>query len=135
MEKDMEDSGREYSPDSVINICRQKNITHIAFTYNEPTTWFEYNYDISVLAKKNDIYTIYVTNGSMSINVREKLSSVIDAFNIDLKSFNSGTYKKIMSGDLDVVKSNIEYFFKMNKLIEVTTLLVPDMNDSSSEID
>ena len=71
----------------------------------------------------------------MSINVREKLSSVIDAFNIDLKCFNSDTYKKIMSGDLDVVKSNIEYFFKINKIIEVTTLLVPDMNDSDTEID
>lgn len=107
----------------------------MAFTYNEPTIWFEYNVAIARLAKQNGIKCVYVSNGFMSREAREILKDLIDGINIDLKAFKNETYKKIMGGCLENVLDNIEYFYKNGVTVEVTTLVVPGMNDSDEEIE
>lgn len=137
--KDIEDYCREnahhYTPESVIQICKNKGTKFIAFTYNEPTIWFEYNVAIARLAKQNGIKCVYVSNGFMSREAREILKDLIDGINIDLKAFKDETYKKIMGGRLENVLDNIEYFYKNGVIVEVTTLVVPGMNDSDEEIE
>lgn len=134
LEDYQKDNARYLPPEKVVEICQRKGIKFIAFTYNEPTIWFEYNVEIATLAKKVGIKSVYVSNGFMSQEAREILKDTISGINIDLKSFNDTVYKKVMGGGLGRVCDNIEYFYKNGVTTEVTTLVVPGMNDSAEEI-
>lgn len=127
--------GRILAPDEVISICKQRRIKHIAATYNEPSIWFEYSYDIAQLAAKEGISYVYVSNGFESQEQLDALVNVISAINVDLKTFRQETYRKIMGGSLEPVKNTIKFLYNTKKVIvEVTTLIVPDMNDSDDEL-
>ena len=84
----------------MIDRCKRLNVELIAFTYNEPTIWLEYNVEISKLAQLNGMKTVYVSNGFMSKEAREVLKDCISGANIDLKAFKDETYKRIMGGSL-----------------------------------
>lgn len=139
--KDIEDyclersEGRILTPDEIVRICKARHIRHIAATYNEPSIWFEYSYDIAQLASKEGISYVYVSNGFESQEQLDALVGVISAINIDLKTFRQETYRKIMGGSLEPVKNSIKFLYNTKKIIvEVTTLIVPDMNDSDEEL-
>jgi len=108
----------------------------IAFTYNEPTIWYEYVYDTS--KKLKEMYPekkiVLVTNGYIENDPLEKLLPYVDAMNIDLKSFNEDYYNKICSGDLKSVLKTIETSYNRCH-VEITTLLVNGLNDSNEEIE
>lgn len=104
----------------------------IAYTYNEPLVGYEYVRDCSVLAKENGLKNVVVTNGCFLEEPMKELLPYIDAFNIDLKCFKEEFYKKI-GGDLDTVKNFIKLAAKYSH-VEVTTLIIPDENDSEEEI-
>ncbi|CAL6066626.1 Pyruvate_formate-lyase activating enzyme [Hexamita inflata] len=123
----------ELTPQQVIDFCLRKKIPSIAFTYNEPTIWIEYNLDICKLAHRNNIKTVYKTNGFMSPEVRSELVKYISAINIDLKCFNEASYVK-MGGRLKEICDNIKFFFDNNITTEVTTLIIPGLNDSPEEL-
>ena len=125
---------QKISPQQVIDYCLKHNIGSIAYTYNEPTVSFEYTYDIAKLAKKHGIKNVYVSNGFMSEYVAKKLVKVLDAINIDLKSFKDSFYRKICGGRLKPVLTNIEFFVKNKVWTEVTTLIIPGYNDSEEEL-
>ena len=134
MERDIEEANQVLTPSQCIQICKSRGIREIAFTYNEPTTWIEYNLEICRLAKEAGIKTVYVSNGFMSDYAREQLAQYITGINIDLKSFSDETYRAVMGGGVEQVKSNIRYFFEKGVITEVTTLIVPQMNDSTEEL-
>ena len=134
MERDIEEAGQSLTPAECITLCQRRGLREIAFTYNEPTTWIEYNLEICRLAKDAGIKTVYVSNGFMSDYAREQLAQYITGINIDLKSFSEKTYRQIIGGGLEQVKSNIQYFFEHGVVTEVTTLVVPQMNDSTEEL-
>lgn len=104
----------------------------VAFTYNEPFVGYEYVYDSSVLAHKNDLKTVLVTNGYVNEEPLLRLLPYIDAMNIDLKTF-SGDYYRRLGGNLEDVKRTIS-LSALACHVEVTTLIVPGENDTDEEM-
>ena len=104
-----------------------------AFTYNEPLICFEYVRDCAVLLKENDLCTAVVTNGCFEAEVLEEILPYTDAFNIDLKGFSQKAYD-VYGGDLETVKNFIISAAK-DSHVEITSLIVPAINDSLSEMD
>jgi len=128
------DKSTFYSVEKIVELAREHQTPSIAFTYNEPTIFYPYARDIAIEAKKYGIKSVYVSNGYESAEVIEDMEGVIDAINIDLKSFSTTYYKKALGGDLDKVLENIKHFAQKNIWIELTTLLVPSKNDSEEEV-
>lgn len=104
----------------------------IAYTYNEPLVGYEFVRDCAILARKNNLKNVVVTNGCFNEEVLNELAPYIDAFNIDLKGFSDKFYKNI-GGDFELVKNFIINAHK-NAHIEITTLIIPDENDSQEEL-
>jgi pyruvate formate lyase activating enzyme len=104
----------------------------VAFTYNEPLIGYEYVIDTAIILRERDMKTVVVTNGSVTKEIGQELLSYVDALKIDLKGFTKEYYKKI-DGDLDTVKNFITLAAKECH-VELTTLIVPDENDSGEEI-
>ncbi len=127
--------GYDLPPQKIVDFCVENKIPSIAYTYNEPTVFFEYAYDAMVLAKKRGIKNIFVSNGYMSKEARKKAGRLIDAVNIDLKSFSEDFYRKVCGARLKPVLENIQEFYKSGAWLEITTLLIPGQNDSKKEIE
>ena len=105
----------------------------IAYTYNEPLVGFEYVLDCAKLAKEKGLENVVVTNGYICSEPMKELLPYIGAMNIDLKAFNDNFYRK-MGGDLETVKNSIMLASKQCHL-EVTTLIIPNENDSEEEME
>ncbi|MCS7135093.1 MAG: AmmeMemoRadiSam system radical SAM enzyme [Candidatus Aenigmarchaeota archaeon] len=121
-------------PKQIVNYCLQHSIPAIAYTYNEPAIFFEYAYDTAKLAKKHNIKNVFVTNGYESHESLKKIKKYLDAANIDLKSFSEEFYSKICKAKLEFVLKNIERFYNASIWIEITTLVIPNKNDSEKEL-
>lgn len=107
----------------------------IAYTYNEPLIGWEFVRDTSVLAHEAGLYNVLVSNGMANFEVIDELLPLIDAANIDLKGFSQSFYD-LVGGDLSCVKRTIELFAACPTAhLEVTTLVIPGLNDSPEEID
>lgn len=106
----------------------------LAYTYNEPSIWYEFVYDTSKLARKEGLYNVLVTNGFISDEPLDELLPYIDAMNIDVKAFTASFYKDICSAALENVKHTVEKAARKCH-VEVTTLVIPDLNDSIEEIE
>lgn len=123
------------SPEKLISLAvsmRPKGNIGVAFTYNEPFVGYEYVYDSSVLAHKNDLKTVLVTNGYVNEEPLLRLLPYIDAMNIDLKTF-SGDYYRRLGGNLEDVKRTIS-LSSLTCHVEVTTLIIPGENDTDEEM-
>ncbi len=127
---------RDFSPEQLVELAlktaEQGNIG-IAYTYNEPLTGYEFVYDCASLAKKHGLKNVVVTNGFINKTPMEELLPFIDAMNIDLKAFTQGFYKDICYGSLKPVMETIALCQKCCH-VEVTTLLIPEYNDSENEV-
>ncbi|MCK5293863.1 MAG: AmmeMemoRadiSam system radical SAM enzyme, partial [Arcobacteraceae bacterium] len=125
---------RYYPPEQIIQIALLNDCKSISYTYNEPTIFYPYIRDIAILAHKNGLKNILVSNGFESTEVINDMVGLIDGANIDLKSFDGKYYKKELGGDLEKVKENLKLFKKLNIWIEVTTLIIPNHNDGFEEL-
>jgi pyruvate formate lyase activating enzyme len=132
-EKSSFDSLKEVSPAEIINVCKKNGYKFVAFTYTEPTIFFEYMFDVALLCKKNGIKTVMVSNGQINKEPLLKLIEYMDAFNIDLKSFNPEFYKEICGGEIETTKQTIELIVKNKKHLEVTMLVIKGYNDKEEE--
>jgi pyruvate formate lyase activating enzyme len=110
-----------------------KSSIGIAYTYNEPSIWYEYVYDTARLARSKNLKNVMVTNGYISEEPLEELLKYIDAANIDVKSFNDDYYVKICKAKLEHVKKRVEQYLKKCH-IEITFLAVPGLNDGMDEM-
>lgn len=124
---------KEVSPKGIVDICKKNGYKFVAFTYNEPAIFFEYMFDVAVLCRAEDIKTVMVSNGQINEKPLLKLIEYMDAFNIDLKSFNPDFYKKICGGEIETTKQTIETIVKHKKHLEVTLLLIKGANDKEEE--
>lgn len=117
-------------------IIKRKDSIGIAFTYNEPSIWYEYIYEVSKLLKESDPSkdVVLITNGFINEDPLRKLLPYIDAMNIDLKGFNNRFYHEICGGSLEPVLKTIEIAGK-STYVEVTTLLVTGENDNLGEVE
>ena len=125
---------QELNPEDVVKQAKRSGSTSISYTYTEPTIFFEYAFEIGQLAKREGLYNVFVTNGYMTEEMIQMVHPVLDAANIDLKSFNDDYYRKICKGKLAPVLKSIERMKKLNIWVEVTTLIVPGQNDSEEEL-
>ena len=124
----------EVTPEQIVALAIEKKCATIAYTYNEPTIFYPFARDTALLAKKYGIKNIFVSNGLESPEVIEDMKGIIDAFNIDLKSFKSDYYKKSLKGSLDGVLDTLKRLKRGGFWVEVTTLIVPGDNDSDEEL-
>ena len=112
---------------------RERGNIGVAFTYNEPTICLEYILDTAPLLREKGLKTVLVTNGCVEDQTAKQLLPHVDALNIDLKSFDAEIYRKTLGGDLNTVKRFIERAAAQCH-VELTTLIVPGMNDSEAEM-
>jgi pyruvate formate lyase activating enzyme len=106
----------------------------ISFTYNEPVIWFEFIKDVAEAAKRNGLYTVLVSNGFVNPEPLKEIIKFIDAFNIDLKAFNNDFYRKLTGAELQPVKNSLKQIALSGKHLEVTTLVIPGLNDNEVEM-
>ena len=125
---------REVLPEAVVKNAKMHRCGSISYTYTEPTVFFEYAFDIAKLAKDEGIGNCFVTNGYMTREALDLIKPYLDAANVDLKSFRKDTYRKVMKAQLDGVCDSIKYMRKLGIWVEVTTLVVPGMNDDEAEL-
>jgi pyruvate formate lyase activating enzyme len=114
-------------------LSAEKNIG-IAFTYNEPIISFEYMRDVAQLAKTKGLSTVMVSNGYVNEAPLKEILEFIDAFNIDLKAFNNSFYKKLTGADIEPVKNSLKQISRSGRHLEVTTLVIPQLNDDEKEM-
>jgi pyruvate formate lyase activating enzyme len=116
-------------------MAEREGIASIAYTYNEPTVFFEYTYDTAVLAHEHSIKNVYVSNGFMSTETLERLMPYLDGINVDLKGFTEDLYREYTGARLAPIKRNIATIAQETDIwIEVTTLVIPELNDSDAEL-
>ena len=126
--------GYDLPPDNILAICLQRNISSIAYTYNEPVIFFEYLYDILKLSAKEGIKNVFVSNGYETTESLDMLGDELHAMNIDLKAFTDDFYKKKCSARLQPVLDTIVEVYRRDIWLEITTLVIPDENDSEEEL-
>lgn len=123
------------SPEEVVKAVISKGFQGIAFTYNEPTIWLEYALDIAKIFKKRSPqhFCVFVTNGSWTKEAIDLISPYIDAANIDFKGFSQKTYQRQGAFFGQVPEMTI-YCQKKGIFLEITTLLIPGINDNPEEL-
>jgi pyruvate formate lyase activating enzyme len=122
------------APETVVSEARNLACKGIAWTYNEPTVWFEYAYETSKLAKQHKLYTVFVTNGYINPEPLRKLAPYLDTMNIDVKAFTDENYRKMNKAKLSPVINTCELAKKLEIHIELGYLIVPTHNDSTAEL-
>ena len=127
-------SGATLMPEEIVEETRRNHCLSISYTYTEPTIFFEYAYDTAILAKKAGLANVFVTNGYMTRQALEMIRPYLDAANVDLKSFSEAYYKKNCMARLQPVLDTITSLKQLGIWFEVTTLIVPDENDSDEEL-
>ncbi|HPA87727.1 MAG TPA: AmmeMemoRadiSam system radical SAM enzyme [Bacteroidales bacterium] len=130
------DKTRNYTlpPQKVVSECISKDCRSIAYTYSEPVTFYEYAYDTASIARKEGIKNVFKSNGYIYPEPLEKLCSVIDAANIDLKAFSNTTYLKLSGGKLQPVLDSLKIYRDKGVWLEITNLIVPGWTDNMDEI-
>lgn len=114
---------------------KEQNCIGIAYTYSEPTVWYEFMYETSKLAKEAGLLNVMVTNGYIGEKPLQKLLPFIDALNIDVKAFDEDFYRLYLKGEYKPVLRTAETAFKAGCHVELTTLLVTGQNDSAEEVE
>lgn len=118
----------------VVTAAADNKCKSIAYTYTEPTVYFEFVYDCAKLAGEKKIYNVLVTNGYMSKQALRYISPYLAAANVDLKSFQEEFYRNLCKASLKPVLENIVLMKELNIWVEITTLIIPGYNDSDKEL-
>jgi len=117
-------------PDQIVAECIRIGAESIAYTYSEPTTFYEYALDIATLARRKKIRSVWKSNGYINEAPLRKLCKVIDAANIDLKCFDESVYRKLNGGHLEPVLKTLQILKEEGVWLEITNLLVPTWSDN-----
>ncbi|MCK4389114.1 MAG: AmmeMemoRadiSam system radical SAM enzyme [Desulfobacterales bacterium] len=126
--------GDLYSPEDVVSAAERAHCRSIAYTYTEPTVFFEFAYDTARLAHEKGILNIFVTNGYMTSEAVHMIQPYLDAANVDLKAFNDDFYKEQCSARRNHVMETLKVMKSLGIFVEVTTLLIPGLNDDKGEL-
>jgi pyruvate formate lyase activating enzyme len=124
----------EITPEMAVRRAVASGARSVAWTYNEPTIWFEYTYDCARLAKEAGLATVYVTNGYITQEALETIAPYLDAFRVDIKAFTEDFYRDIASAKLAPVLESAKLAKELGMHVEVVNLVIPTLNDSESEI-
>ncbi|MGD9109528.1 MAG: AmmeMemoRadiSam system radical SAM enzyme [Phycisphaerales bacterium] len=127
--------GQSVSPQQIVAGALRSNCKSIAYTYTEPTIFMELCAETGALAKEKGLANVFVSNGFMTKEAIDFTAGWLNGINIDLKSFSDDYYRRLCKARLQPMLDNIEYIAKETDMwLEVTTLVVPDENDSDEEL-
>jgi len=128
-------TGKTYTPEDIIKIANEKNLKIIAYTYSEPTMFFEFAYRVSRIAKRYNIKSVFVTNGYLTSDAIKKIGKYLDAVCVDIKaSANPEFYKKYMDvPDVKPIFSALKNFQKHRVFIEISNLIIPRLGDNPED--
>ena len=127
-------AGRKRTPAQIVEDAIRSGSRSIAYTYTEPTIAFEFAYDTAGIAREKGLQNIFVTNGYMTGEMLELIAPRLDAANVDLKAFRDDFYRIQCGARLQPVLDNLRKMKELGIWIEVTTLLIPDLNDGDQEL-
>ena len=124
-------------PQAAVEQAKHYNCGGIAWTYNEPAVWFDYTLDSAKLARENNLYTVYVTNGYLTPEALDTIGPYLDAWRVDVKGFSDTFYRQLArvsrwKGILEVAKRARE---KWGMHVEVVTNIIPTMNDDEEQLE
>jgi pyruvate formate lyase activating enzyme len=128
-------AGEPFPPEAVVRAAVEGDCRSISYTYTEPTIFFEYAADTARAAREAGLLNNFVTNGYMTAEALEAMRPTLDAANVDLKAFKDETYKKVCGARLEPVLDSIRLMKTLGIWVEVTTLVVPGMNDGPDELE
>jgi len=126
--------GLPLTPQQIVDNALAAGCKSVAYTYSEPTVFFEYVYETAQLARQAGLTNLLVTNGYIAKEPLRLLAPLIDAANIDLKGFSADFYRKICGADLEQVLESLLCYRELGIWLEVTTLLIPEHNDDESQL-
>ncbi|WP_304102760.1 AmmeMemoRadiSam system radical SAM enzyme, partial [Methanobrevibacter ruminantium] len=121
-------------PETIVKNAINDNCLSISWTYNEPTLYFDFARETSLISHKENLKNAFVSNGYMSEESLRETLNFIDAFNIDLKFFDDKLYREICGGKLDIVLDNLKAIHQSKSHLEITTLLINDLNTDEDQI-
>jgi len=127
--------GKSQTPRQVVDNAIAQSCQSISYTYVEPTIFFEFAYDTAEIAHQHHLKNIFVSNGYTGPEAAKKIAPFLDANNIDLKAFNDTFYRQICKAKLAPVLDTITLMKELGVWVEVTTLIIPGLNDSDKELD
>ncbi len=122
------------SPKQVVQKAINSNCKSISYTYVEPTIFYEFAYDCCLEANSSGLKNFFVSNGYMKEEPARKIAPFLDGINIDIKAFNNEFYKNVVGAKLEPVLKGVELFLSLDVCVEITTLLIPKLNDSTEEL-
>ena len=131
-----EDRTEVIPPEKAVEMALEAGAEGIAWTYNEPTIWFEYTYDCAKLAKANGLYTVYVSNGYITPEALDTIGPYLDAFRVDIKGFTKDFYQKLarVSNFETILEATKRAKEKWNMHVEIITLIIPGWNDDEKQL-
>lgn len=118
------------TPEDIVNDAIKNKCPSIAYTYTEPTTFYEMMIDTAKLAQQNGLKNVMVSNGYINEEPLRELCKYVDAFNIDLKSFSNDIYKRLNKGSLEPVLQTLKIIKELDKWLEITFLIIPGWTDN-----
>ena len=126
--------GRDLSPAEIVEHAVAAGCRSIAYTYTEPTIYYEYAYDTAVLARQHGLGNVFVTNGYITPEALEKIAPYLDAANVDLKAFSDDFYREVTGAKLQGVLETLQHYKKLGIWLEITTLIIPGRNDDEAQL-
>jgi len=126
--------GEKVSGEEIVSLALKYNCASISYTYTEPTIFFEYAYDTAKIARTKGLKNNFVTNGYMTAEALDMIAPYLDGANVDLKSFSEAFYKKVCGARLKPVRESITKMHALGIWVEVTTLIIPTLNDAVGEL-
>ena len=127
--------GKELLPEDIAAKAKEAGCKSIAYTYTEPTIFFEYAYDTAKLAHEEGIKNVFVTNGYTSSEAIKEIAPFLDAANVDLKGFSEDLYHKLCGAKLQPILDNIRLYKELGVWVEVTTLIIPGYSDDEHQLE
>ena len=127
-------AGHRAAPEQIVTAAQSAGCQSIAYTYTEPTIFFEYACDTARLAHQAGLANLYITNGYMTAEMLDMFHPRLDAANIDLKAFREKTYHRYVGAGLQPVLDSMKAMKQLGIWLEVTTLVIPGLNDDSAEL-
>ena len=127
-------TGQDVAPEEIVAMARKTGCKTIAYTYTEPTIYFEYAYDIARRAGKEGLKNIFVTNGYMTEEALRTFHPHLHGANVDLKAFRDEFYRERCGARLEGVLHSLRVMKELGVWVEITTLIIPGLNDSEEEL-
>jgi pyruvate formate lyase activating enzyme len=127
-------AGWDLSPEAAVQRAVDQGCKSISYTYTEPTIFFEYALDTARAAHEKRLLNIFVTNGYMTDEALETFHPFLDAANVDLKAAKEEFYKRICGAHIEPVKASIRKMRELGVWVEITTLIIPELNDTTEEL-